>query len=93
MILPIAFIIGALVGIYCVYAVVFVYKYKGTSRATTARVLGGSSVAIAGSLGLYFLKYVFWDGTELDFKVSIAFSLSIIVSMIVFFWINRKKIG
>ncbi len=93
MILIFAIIIGALVGVYGVYAVVFVYKYKGTPKATMVRILGVSSVAVVVSVGLYLLQHVFWDGTELSFEVSVAFSASLIVSLVIFFSINKNKIG
>ncbi len=60
----IAIIIGTLVGIYGVYAVVFIYKYKGTPKAGMVRILGVSSVAIVASFGVYFLRYIFGDGEE-----------------------------
>ena len=86
-------LIGALVGIYVVYAVVFVYKYKGTSKASMVRGLGVSSGAVVASFGSFLIKYFFGNRTELDLGASIAFGASAIISMVVFFWINRKKIG
>lgn len=91
--LAVAIIIGVLVGIYGVYLVVFIYKYKGTPKADLVRVLGVSSVALVVSLGLYLLQHVFWDGTELGLDISAAFTISLITSLVVFFWINRNKIG
>ena len=89
----IATIIGFLVGVYGVYVVVFVYKYKGTPKAGMVRILGVSSGAIVVSVAQYLLQYVFWDGTDLDLDASIAFTTSIVVSLAIFFWINRNKIG
>jgi len=89
----IAIVVGALIGSYGVYAVVFAYKYKGTSKATMARILAVSSVAVIASIGLYLLQYIFLEDSELDFRASLAFCVSGIISMIVFFWINKNKIG
>jgi len=90
--LIIAIIIGALVAAYTVYAVVFVYKYKGTPKAGMARILGVSSVAVVASFGVYLLRYIFADGAE-PLSASVAFGISGIISMVIFFWIFRKKIG
>lgn len=90
--LLIAIIIGALVGIYGVYAVVFVYKHKGTPKAGVVRIIGVSSVAIVASVGSYLIKYIFGEG-ELDLYASVAFGVSAFISMFIFFWINRDKIG
>ena len=91
--LLLAIFIGSVIGIYGVYAVVLVYKYKGTSRATLARILGVSSVAIVAAGGHYLLKISLGAAKETELVDSIAFAASIIISMIIFFWINRKKIG
>lgn len=90
--LLIAIIIGTLVGIYGAYTVVFIYKFKGTPKASMARVLGVSSGAVVASFGVYLLRYIFGDGEE-PLSASIAFSVSAIISLSVFLWINRKKIG
>ncbi len=90
--LLIAIIIGALVGVYGVYVVVFVYKFKGTPKAGMVRVLGVSSGAVVALLGVYFLRYIFGDGSE-PLSASVAFGVSSIISMVIFFWINRNKIG
>ncbi len=89
----IAIVIGFLISAFGVYAVVVVYKYKGTSKATMVRIIGGASVAITVAFGQYLLQYVFGDGTDLSLDVSIAFTTSIIITLIVVFWVNRKKIG
>lgn len=91
--LLIAIIIGAFVAAYTVYAVVFIYKFKGTPKATMARILGVSSVAIVASFGSFLTKYFFESRPELELDASISFSVSAILGMIIFFWINRKKIG
>lgn len=89
--LLIAGIIGFLAGTYAVYTVVFVYKFKGTPKAGIVRVLGVSSVAIVASFGNYLLTYVFYD-EETSLVDGIAFSLTGILSMAFFFWLNRDKI-
>jgi len=88
-----AITVGTLIGIYCVYAIVFIYKYKGTSKADLVRILGVSSIALVASIGLFFLENILLKKSELTIEVSIIFSLSIIVSLILFFWINKNKIG
>lgn len=88
-----AAITGILIGMYAVYTVVFIYKFKGKPKAAMVRVLGVSSVAIVASIGNYFVTHVLTTKEELDLPVSIAFTASGLVSLIIFFWIKRKNIG
>ena len=70
-----------------------IYIYKNTTNATLVRILGTSSVAIVAVTGLYLLRHIFWDGTDLPLPVSLAFTISSILGLIVFFWFNRKTIN
>ena len=88
-----AIILGAMVGAYGVYAVVFVYKHKGSPKAEIVRVFGVSSVAIVATLGLYLLQHISAGSAEMDLEVSIGFTVSLLSTLLLFFWINRKKIG
>ncbi len=91
--LIISSIIGITIGYVCVFLTVFIYRFKGQPNAGIIRILGVSSGAIAASFGLYLLRHVFGDGTSPDADVSIIFSASIVLSLIFFFWLNRKNIG
>jgi len=91
--LIISSIIGITIGYVCVFLTVYIYRFKGHPNAGMIRILGVSSGAIIASFGLYLLRHVFGDGTSPDVDVSIIFSTSIVLSLIFFFWLNRKNIG
>lgn len=91
--LIISSIIGITIGYLCVFITVFIYRFKGHPNAGIIRILGVSLGAIVSSFGLYLLRHVFGDGTSPDVDVSITFSVSTILSLIFFFWLNRRRIG
>ena len=88
----IAIAIGISVSFFGVFAVKTVYKYKDTNKVGVARFLGTISSALVAVIGLYLLRHVFWDSTDLPLNVSLAFTASIILGLIIFFWLYRNEI-
>ena len=88
-----AILIGLVISFYGVFAVRLVYKYKNKPQVSYVRLFSTSSSALLAVLGLYVLRHVLGDGSDLPLNVSIAFTASIIIGLIVFFYINKNEIG
>ena len=92
MLISVTILIGLTIAYYGVFSVALVFKYKNKPYVSYVRLFSTSSSALLAVLGIYTLRHVLGDGSDLPLSVSIAFTASIIIGFLVFFFINREKI-
>ena len=85
-------IIGLVVSYYGVFATKLVYKYKNKPAVERVRLFSTTSTALVAGFGLYLLKHVIWNGTDLPLDLGMVFTASIICGLILFFYIYRNEI-
>lgn len=92
-IILISIVLGVLVGIYGVFAVVLVYKYKGTPKVGNVRLIAVPSCAVVVLLAFYLQQYVFLGGADPTILDVMVLNISMAASFSLFYWLNRDKIG
>ena len=84
-----AIFIGALLGAYSAYMVGFFYKNKASKYVAYIRFFVVVSVSVLGPFAIYILRAI--EGVDAPLRVSIAFSISIIICFLLLFNKMQKK--
>ena len=88
-----AAIIGGVIGSFGAFMIEFVYRFKGTPKASLVRVFSGVAVAIIATTGDFLVKhYLYKDGQE-DLYVTVTFAIFGLCSFVVGMYLRRHKIG
>jgi LPXTG-motif cell wall-anchored protein len=88
-----AALIGSSISVYGVFMVEYIYRFKGTSKASFARALGIASICGVATFGNILTHKFLPDTGDEGLYVAIAFTLSIIICGAAGLYIRRHNIG